>query len=385
MKQHLDLPAPLNRRHWMTLALASLAGCGGGADSLLAGLPGTGGTGIFTTGAITGFGSVRINGIKFDDLQAAVQMDGLVATSNDLRVGMVAAVQGLRAADLTLGTASSIEVWSIARAPVTRVTATDFTLAGMTVQTDVDTSFYGVAGLSGLQPDQWVTVWGLQSGADASVWTATCVALQSGMGMGMVSATGLVKLSDGQRRLNGMQLSGSEVGKLPEGSLVRVEGAMNSEGSRMTVANFKLMDSGLAGSTQGEIEMEGMVTALLSPSRFMLGNVEVDASSALYKPLGSQLMLGARVEVYGSWQAGVLKATDVEFEDPQLVKQVEIEARIEQFISLANFVLRGQLCDASSASISGGTVSEIKANVKVKVSGVKAGEVLLVSALQLSH
>lgn len=385
MKQQHDLPPALNRRHWMTLALASLAGCGGGGGSLLAGLPGTGGTGIFTTGAITGFGSVRINGIKFDDLQAAVQMDGLAATSNDLRVGMVAAVQGVRAADLTLGTASSIEVWSIARAPVTQVTATDFSLAGMTVQTDGDTSFYGVVGLSGLQPGQWVTVWGLQTGADASVWTATCVALQSGMGAGMVSATGLVKLSDGQRRLNGMQLSGTEAAKLPEGSLVRLEGAMNGDGSRMTVTSFKLMDSGMAGSTQGEIEMEGMVTALLSPSRFMLGHVEVDTSSAFYKPLGSLLAVGARVEVYGSWQAGVLKATEVEFEDPQIVKQVEIEARIEQFTSLASFVLRGQLCDASNASISGGVASDIKLNVKVKVSGVKAGELLLVSSVQLSH
>ena len=141
--------AQLTRRRWMVLAASAVtAGCGGGGTTGLAGLPGTGGTGVFAQGAISGFGSVIINAIKFDDTLAAVLLDGQSATSSDLRLGMVASVQGQRGSDASLGTANSIEVWSIAQGLVSAGRATpggsgQFTLAGMTVLTDLNTVFEG--------------------------------------------------------------------------------------------------------------------------------------------------------------------------------------------------------------------------------------------------
>ena len=69
----------------------------------LSSLPGTGGTGIYAQGSIWGFGSVRVNGIKFDDTAATVQIDGQAGKSSDLRLGMVAGIQGLRGADVNAG------------------------------------------------------------------------------------------------------------------------------------------------------------------------------------------------------------------------------------------------------------------------------------------
>ena len=56
---------------------------------------------------------------------------------------------------------------------------------------------------------------------------------------------------------------------------------------------------------------------------------------------------------------------------------------IEQFTSLADFVVRGQRCDASGAAITQGKASDLKVGVKVKVEGTKAGDVLQVSRLEI--
>jgi len=384
MKQRKNLNPHVTRRSWIVLATSALTGCGGGGSSsstTTASSPGTGGTGIYTQGSISGFGSVIINGIKFDDVLAAVQVDGVTATSADLRLGMVAAVQGARGVDITLGTASSIEVWSVAQGGVSQVGSGEFTLAGMTVQTDSSTVFDGIANAAALSLGLRVAVWGLQAGADGTRWTATRVAVVPATA---VVSTGLVRVAGSQRSLNGLLLTGPDAGSLTAGQLVRVQGTLSSDGDRLEVASFKLQSPAAGSQPQGEIEIEGLVTTIPSGGRFMLGSIEVDARSAVYNPATAQISLGARVEVYGSWQSGVLKATEVELQDAQTLHSVEITAHIEQYTSLANFVVRGQRCDATNATISHGKAADLGVGVKVKVKGANAGgDVLVVTELDI--
>lgn len=385
MSQRPHSNLSLTRRHWLMLAASgastTLTGCGGGSiGGGTAGLPGTGGTGtyaLFSQGSISGFGSVIVNGIKFDDGLASVQLDGIATTSAELRLGMVAAVQGQRGADITLGTASRIEVWSVAQGLVSQSGNGEFTVAGVTVQTDSATVFDGVSSAAQLAPGQRVAVWGLQAGADGRRWKATRVAVVSATDL---VSTGLISAVGAQRYLNGMLLTGASAGSLVVGQLVRVQGILSATGSSLAVTSFQVQ--GLSASLQpaGEIEVEGMVTTLVSANRFTLGNANVDASTATYSPVGAQVTLGARVEVYGSWLAGVLKATKVEIEDAQVLHQVEIDARIDQFTSVASFSMRGQRCDATNALFSHGKASDLKAGVKVKVKGAKSGaDVLMVA------
>jgi hypothetical protein len=61
----------------------SVAACGG--DSLVAGV-GSGGTGSFASGPISGFASVIVNGIRYDNSQARViDADGTVRSPADAR------------------------------------------------------------------------------------------------------------------------------------------------------------------------------------------------------------------------------------------------------------------------------------------------------------
>ena len=379
MKQQIGLSSPVRRRSLLALAVGGLTGCGGGEiGTLFAGPPGTGGTGLFAQGTISGFGSVIVNGIRFDDTAATVQVNGVNVTSLELRLGMVADVQGLRGADLTLGVANAIAVWSIAQGVVSQVQGGQFMVAGMLVQTDAATVFDGIGSVAALANGLRVAVWGLQSGIDGSRWTATRVAVVASttlVGSGIVSAAGT---------LNGLALSGAAVASLGVGQLVRVQGQLARSGTSVNVESVKLLGLQSDSVPQGEVEMEGLVTALLSGSRFMLGSVEVDASSVSLAALYKVLAVGQRIEVEGTWVGRVLKAGKLEMESEQQLDEVEIEARIEQFTSLADFVVRGQRCNASVAKITEGKVSDMKVGVKVKLHGTKAGDVLMVTELKIS-
>jgi hypothetical protein len=88
------LSARLSRRSWVALAVSSLSGCGGGSGGAdTAGLPGTGGTGIYQ-GSITGFGSVIVNGVTYDNANATMRLNDALVAQDALRLGMVATVRG---------------------------------------------------------------------------------------------------------------------------------------------------------------------------------------------------------------------------------------------------------------------------------------------------
>lgn len=381
MKHGNSLNTCLTRRSWIVLAASALSGCGGG-DGTTASMPGTGGTGIYAQGSIRGFGSVRVNGIKFDDTGATVQLDGQAGRSADLRLGMVAGIQGQRGTDVTLGIASSIDVWSIAQGPVTSSLAGQFTLAGMTVQTDNGTVFDGLVGAAALVPGLTVRVWGLQAAVDGSRWIATRVAV---VNAASVVSTGLVTSSGSQLFVNGLRIAGTAVAGLTVGVLARVQGTLSSTGNSLQVDSVKLLLSDSGPVPQGETEIEGLVTAVLSTTRFTLGTVEVDASNATFSPADARITTGARLEAQGIWQDRVLKATKVEVEDEINAQEIEIEAPIEAYTDLSNFVVRGQLCDATLAVISEGTAADLGVGVKVHLKGTVSGNVLMVRQLELDQ
>lgn len=377
MNQRTGVHTPITRRSWLALAVSALAGCGGGGTVAL--LPGTGGTGIYAQGAIAGFGSVIVNGIRFDDVAAAVQIDGAAAGSMDLRLGMVAGVQGQRGADAALAIASRIEVWSIAQGPVTQVQAGQFVVAGMTIQTNSATVYDGIGSAAALATGQPVKVWGLQAGADGSRWVATRVAALPNP-VAKVVSSGLVSVTAEQRSLNGLAMRGSIAATMTAGQLVRVKGVLSDAG--LQVEEYKVLALPSDALSQHQVEMEGVVTEVLSTTRFMLGNIEVDISAVSISPT-TPITTGLRIEVHGTVQGQLLKATALEFESEQNLDEAEIEGLIETFTSLGNFVVRGQRCDATGAAITRGKATDLKVGVKVKVEGTKAGDVLLVTSLEI--
>ena len=100
---------------------AIVAGCGGGV--------GEGGTGNgYTQGTISGFGSIFVNDVRFDDSSAAVQdADGNPRTRDDLKLGMTVEVESgaIDAASAT-ATAAKVRFGSELLGPVATVDEAEF-------------------------------------------------------------------------------------------------------------------------------------------------------------------------------------------------------------------------------------------------------------------
>ena len=136
----------------------------------------------------------------------------------------------------------------------------------------------------------------------------------------------------------------------------------------------------------GEAEIEGLVTAVLSATRFRLGDFEVDASQASVQPAGTPIAVGARLDVDGVWQSGALLARKIEVEDQEVEYTLEIKGRVEQFTSVADFVVRSQRCDASRAAVSHGTLAtDLRLGAYIKVQGTQAGGVLQATELEFEN
>ena len=153
---HLVGRAPATCRAWLcrdrrplTIARPSslLAACGGGGGET-AGV-GTGGTGSFSVGSVTGFGSVFVNGVRFEDNGARlVDDDGTVkvlgSDDNPLKVGMVVEVTGSVDDSGTVRKATQIAYGAELKGPVTAVdvAAGTFDVFGITVRTSTHHSLF---------------------------------------------------------------------------------------------------------------------------------------------------------------------------------------------------------------------------------------------------
>jgi hypothetical protein len=367
--------APWLRRAF-GLALLALAlaqpGCGGGSSTLAA-LPGTGGTGFTSSGTVTGFGSVRVNGVFYDDLQASVSIDGLVQTSGALGLGMQVTVQGQLGTVPGTGTASRIDAWSQAQGAITAVGVDRFQLAGMTVSVDGSTVYLGLASGAALRPGMAVRVWGLATDAGLTQWQAGRVELLAAA-PALVVTSGVV--AGGQ--LNGMTLTG---GLAPQdGQSVRLAGSL--VGGTLSVASVRQLSAVPGANSERDEEIEGVITQLGTAGSFLLGNLPVDASLALVS--GGSVSAGAKAEVTGRWVNGVFQASRLEIESESDLNEVEIKGDISAFVSLADFTVRGQRCDASTVtSVGGGQLSDLKAGARVQLHGLKRGDRVKVTEIEL--
>ena len=95
------------------LLLATACGGGGGGDGVDTG--GTGGAPLsYTSGSISGFGSVIVNGIRFDDNEATVtDDDGQRRSRDDLRLGMSAEIEGSAIASGVSGSTATAQTLSL--------------------------------------------------------------------------------------------------------------------------------------------------------------------------------------------------------------------------------------------------------------------------------
>ncbi|MFN8841144.1 MAG: DUF5666 domain-containing protein [Burkholderiales bacterium] len=415
---HPPSAAPSRRRALVALGGLGLAaaGCGGGSGGELAGV-GSGGTGqvagSYATGTISGFGSVIVNGVKYDDSAARVTDDaGRARPLGQLAIGMVVEVEGRGDEATGLGTAERIRMVSEARGAIESIDAAArrFTVLGTTVQTGAATVFPEPGGLAALATGDRVEVYGFAD-RDTGTIRATCIERRAaGDADGRIKLRGTIAELDATRdtfRLGVLRVdvrSLRELRNLPSGGLrngllVWIEstaapaaGAWRPDGELTALHAAPVVDGTHA-------RVEGAIDGFSSVSAFRVAGVPVDASGASFMKGATQAGLrdGLRVRVHGLAVAGRVVATRVELREDHDVSgasddDAELKGTIVRFTRIADFAVRDAagrvfLVDASLGTLAfedGTTLADLRVGAVVEIRG-RRGAVVVATRIKVER
>jgi len=319
----------------------AVAACGGGGGEQVAGIDRGGipapSAGVVSQGAITGFGSVILNGVTFDTSNATFTIDGTAGSQSDLAVGQVIVVQGELGDDTTTGTADSVTFDDAVEGPILAIDtiASTLTVLGQTVRVDADTSFddsITPASLDGLDVDDVVEVSGFFL-ADGSI-SATRIELRSVADE--FELTGQVSNASGTTfEINGFVVDFSNANDIigfpngtPEnGQRVEAKGDMLNASGQLVATRVEFKGGGF-GEDGDRGELEGFITRFGSATDFDVEGIPVmtNAQTVFENGTSVDLALNRKVEVEGDINAsGVLVATNVEIKASGFM-------RIESFV-----------------------------------------------------
>lgn len=389
---------PLAWWHWATVAgLATLAACGGGsADSISGAASGASAT-AFTSGAITGFGSIIVNGVRFDDSSATVvDEDGHALDTSRLALGATVSIES-GAVDHAAGRAkaNAIHLGGEIVGPVSAVdlSASQFTLIGQTIEvnssTVYDTSLSG--GLSAMSTGAVLAVHA-QLDATRAVYVASRVEVRTDATAyrlgGTISGldTTAQQFQLGAALISYAGLSPAPTG-LANGLAVRVKVQTTPVGGAWVATALK--GAGISLPDHADAGVHGLITAWTSATQFSVNGVAVDASSATFPQGQTGVVLGARVEVVGTVVNGVLVATSVSV-DTGTVHDHGLDHELHGTLSALDataktFVLRGLVVSyAGVTTWTGLTEGTLSNGLRVEVQGNLAADGTTVAATRIS-
>ena len=389
----MKLPVEYRRREVLLAALALLGGCGGGVDS---GGTGTGASSTYANGPITGFGSIIVNGVRYDDSSANIEDDdGHMRSRDDLKLGMrteVLASAITVAGGVSSATASSIRVHSEIVGPLESVDAANALLVvfgqrvAIVATTVFDSSLVG--GILALRPGDLLEVHGALDVA-AGRYVASRIDRRSSAPAayklrGAVAAFSLAArtLTIGSLTIDWSAVPPADPSTvLAPGRLVRIT---LDTAPVAGVWRATALTSGQPVQQDREVaEVEGRITAFTSPTAFVVNGLPVDASAASFPDGSAGLAIGVEVEVRGSLRGGVLVANRVEVEDDdEEPERFELSGRIDSVDAEAmRFVVRGVTVMWSAATrFDSSSPADIRVGRNVEVKGRLSADGLQIEA-----
>jgi len=337
----------LIKRLTIALLIVVLVSCSGGApDGSVAGI---GGSGYISSGQVTGFGSVYVNGVKFETDSAIFNVESVAATQQELRIGMIVQVAGIINADGVTGTASAIRYGDNIEGFVEPMpgenkiikneanTEKSFRVMGINVIVDVvKTTFEGDDfDYTSIDLDNVVEISGYYD--NNAVLRATYIELKADKydTDTQVEIEGNINGHKGTRfNVLGVDVNYSRARHsgltidLQNDLYVEVKGIYDNDSSTLFASDVKVVDVALSDNTQ--VSVEGFVTRYVSNGDFDINAYPVNASAALLEPVALIIRPGLKLKIEGRIKNGVLNAEFIEFD--------EGEAKVKAFIDSIDIV-----------------------------------------------
>jgi Domain of unknown function (DUF5666) len=330
--------------------LAGLGSCGGSSDHKDSVTP-VPTTGTLSAGVITGFGSVYVDGVRYDTTGAQVTMDGEAATPSQLQVGQYVEVKGH-----TQGAAHHADViryHNVLEGPISSIdtVASSFVAMGQTVRVSLDTSLGSdiqPASIEGLAVGDVVEVSGIVPATGAIDATRVDIKPDGGP----FDVTGYVtNLSVGTHHfsINDLAVDYSAAnmddfatGDPSAGDLVLVKGFTFDPDGTFAATRVELRSDDWLMPGPGDLmDVEGTIVEFESPTAFTVGGWAVTTTPATTYEHGTVANLGndVMVKVRGTADAnGVLVAARIAFME---VNTLRIVAQVDNLAAGGSMELLG--------------------------------------------
>lgn len=299
-----------------------LTGCEFGKENRVAGIEGTGEKVDLTSayGTVSGFGSIYVNGMRFDTDGAYVEIAGEAATEDALAVGMLVEVtaemadggqnpvaHSISAERAIFGVIEGLEEVGHGRKAVR--------VLGQTVYVNEDATFDGTT-LDTLAPGMGVGVSGFVT--DNGLITATYISLREiDVTRDTLEVEGYVTSSDSSAqsfRIKDLSVQttaadfvNGTAAELVAGRRVRVSGILSGETKIFQARRVEFISRPIRDG--GHTSIEGVIRHLNAGATFMVHTTLVDLKNAwIENGSAYDLQEGAQVVVFGPLVQGVLRA-----------------------------------------------------------------------------
>jgi hypothetical protein len=364
-----------------------LISCGSGGGGMTAG-GGIGGSGIMSSGTISAFGSIVVNGTEFDTSTAEIIVNGEEIGVGDefvqenLDIGRVVTVEGTGNEDDNSAVAVRVTYNDNVRGPVESIhdmdaTTKEIVVLGQIVIINVVTKLKGTE-FDTLAQNDFVEVSGLvdDTGAIRATFLEKTGEFVPGKETVVEVAGFIVNLNTGLKtfEINDLTVNYALIdsGDLPQGFddglLVEVEGTLEAAGGEMRATSIELGDE-IGDGNSDQIEVLGFVTDVVSDFEFTVGNqvVQFDANTLFVDGKPEDILLGAKLEAEGSLVDGVLFADEIEFWKPD---QIEVEGFVTDIASDSEFILGDQVVQTDGQTVFEPEDLNIVEGINLEVKGV---------------
>jgi hypothetical protein len=303
-----------------------LGGCGGGGGSSS---PATGSTSgsAAASGTITGFGSVFVNGKRFDTSGSSFTVDGQAGSQNDLKKGMTVMVTGSFSGDQR--SASTVQQKDAVEGLVQSIAADRLSLVvmGQTVLIDNTTLIDNSNGLNGdinnLVAGDFVEVNGhiMPNGVIQATFIEKKVTGVTPEVRGFVSLQDATAKTFKLGNLT-VDYATSLIDDMPnpsgsnwDGLFVEVKGTnFNSVTTTLVATKVEPENQGF-GNNMDEFEVEGFVTQVVGAGDFFIGTTHVQTTPSTEFRGGTvdEIVEGVKLSAEGRLANGILTAKHVKF------------------------------------------------------------------------
>ncbi len=380
------------------LTLSAVSACGGGGGSGVSPPPppppppptgGIGRSGI-AVGPISTFGSVVVNGVRYDTNTATFTINDAVGVEGDLQVGDVVVVVGTRDANGTTGTASEVIFEDAVTGPVESIDTVGSTLVvlGQNVRVTPDTSFddgFSPASLEGVSVGQIVEVGG-PFDANGDIAATRIEPKPAGTQFEVHGNVASLDTMTQQFTLGSLVVdySGATLDNFPGGLInnddyVEAKGMMLGAAGELIATSVEL-ESPFAGADEDDFaEIEGFITRFVDATDFDVAGIPVttNGQTTFEGGTAADLGLNVKVEVDGIVDAnGVVVADEVDIRRSKAVRSRalvdSVDATAGSVVVLGITVNTDDLTrfeDKSTADVEPLTIADINAGDFIEVRG----------------